>query len=54
MGVRAGGIRTLMSSARLHVAETEDGGWDCWGKIYKIHVVGGWEIGKITGVCDRA
>ena len=43
-----------MSSACLHVAEAEEGGGDCRGKVCKVHVVEGWEIGKITGVCDWA
>ena len=54
MNVGAEGIRTVMSSARLHVAETEKGGRDCWSKVCKDHVVTGWEIGKVTRVRDRA
>ena len=54
MSVGADRVRAVMISARLHVAETEKGGGDCWSKVCKVHVVTGWEIGKVTGVCDRA
>jgi hypothetical protein len=54
VGVRADRIRTVMSSARLHVAKAEKGCGDCWGKIRKVHVVGGGKVDKVTGVCDRA
>ena len=53
MSVRASRIGTVMSSACLHVAEAEKSGGDSWCKVGEIHVIVGWQIGKVTRMCDR-
>ena len=54
MSVRASRIRTVMGSASLHVAKTEESSRDGWSKVGKIHIIGGWKVDKITRMCDRA
>ena len=44
MSVRACRIGTVVSAARLHVAEAKEGSGNCWSKICKVHIIAGWQV----------